>query len=149
MTVSAQRDALLAHIVAAVDPAARVYGSPQYGDAVDLYGEQGATPVRINGWELGLDDPGITAEQLTQGHRHRYYHWRAQGYFASDDDPYGTMLDAAEAIATAVDADPLLGGVVTDHFGVQVEAPTYLAIGGSILVWGITLTVRTYKVTAA
>lgn len=150
---SDQRDAIIG-IVGAVPNVGKVHPRPRLGDAHDLYVVNLNGVDLIRGWEVGLGDPGVAPQRIQQAHRHRYRTWAIRGYHSIDDDgtitgdgpSYDRMMDLAEAIGDALDADQRLGGTCLDHEPTTIGEPDAIGIGGGWLCWGITLTLTCYTV---
>lgn len=151
---SDQRDAIKA-LIETVTDVGIVHGYPRYGDAAQHWITEIDGKKQIRAWEIGLQEPGVEVERLTQGHRHRYMNWRIQGYVGLEDEAatYDTITALAEAIAAVIDADETLTGTAlgilapggTDN-AVQISAADALTIGGGALCWGIDLTFSSYNV---
>ena len=148
MGYAAQRDAI-ATIMATIPDIGRIHTRPRYGDAYEHWVTTLNGIDQIRAWEIGLADPGIEPRRIQQNHRHKYSTFRIQGYIslADVDATYDTVIELAEAIGNALDADQRLGNTMLDHEPAVIGEPVVLTIGGGALCWGITLTMTGYEVT--
>lgn len=138
----------------AITDIGRVHNRPRYGDAHEHWTTKLNGEDTIRAWEVGLEDPGTTNESTSQHFLHERRHWIIRGYLSLiDKDPLtGELSDSAAsyhvinelglAIASAINADPTMGGTALDHNEVQVTDPAVITIGGGFLCWGISLSVQ-------
>lgn len=140
-----QRDRIVNRIGTVTD-VGKVHNRPRYGDAYQHYVTDVEGVPTLRGWEVGLDEPGVEVIRHSQGWRQRNRWWYIRGYAAMQDETdhasdaiYPVLMDLAEDIADAIDADRTLNGSCLDHDPVQTEEPVPITIGGGVLCWAIGL----------
>lgn len=151
-----QLAAIEAHLLTITD-VGLVHTFPRLGSANEHWVTKIGGFDTVRAWEIGVIDPGTEVQRLQQSWLHRYRTWRIRGYVSiapEEEGHYGTLLDLAELIQEAIDADQRLtgpanefpAGTCLDHDPVQTSAPEPIQIGGGPICWTADLTFRAWTI---